>query len=63
MLASPPILGTIRSILCPLCSERNKKPMRRQHEYGEIRAERHLERFWECTACGHKIPADSASIY
>ena len=56
-------LNTTRSILCPLCTERNKMPVRRQHEYGEQRNPGRTERFWKCTACWHKIPADSEAIY
>lgn len=59
----PSVLGSIRAILCPLCTERNKTPMRRQHEYGERRTERQVERFWQCTACWHKIPAENETIY
>jgi Zn ribbon nucleic-acid-binding protein len=59
---NPPIPGTIRSILCPLCTERNKTPMRRQHQYGETRAGGHLERFWECINCGHRIPLGSETV-
>ena len=58
---SPP-LGTIRSLVCPLCTERNKKPTRRRHEYGERRAARQIDRFWECTACRHKTPATDTDL-
>jgi hypothetical protein len=59
-----PALGTLRFLICPVCTERNKLAMRRQHEYRERREHRspqHVERFWECSACGHKIPANGES--
>jgi hypothetical protein len=37
-------------------------PMRRLHGYGEHRTWRHVERFWECCACGHKMPADGEPL-
>jgi uncharacterized protein with PIN domain len=63
MIEKLPDLNTMRSILCPLCTERNRMPTRRQHERGELRSEQHVEHFWKCTACGHKIPAESEVIY
>lgn len=55
-LKRPLKLGEMRELICSLCTERNHKPLRRQHIYGEIRSWRHREAFWECTACRHKIP-------
>jgi hypothetical protein len=56
-----PTLGATRDLICPRCTERNRRPMRRSHIYGERRSWREVERFWECIACGHKIPGNGDS--
>ena len=57
-LKRPLSISTDRAMICPWCTERNRRPMRRKHVSGERRTDRQVERFWECTACGHKIPAN-----
>jgi hypothetical protein len=55
--ASTLVLGTLREFACAWCTNVHSKPQRQQHVYAEYRYHGLLERFWECTACGHQRPA------
>jgi hypothetical protein len=52
-----PALGTVLVRSCSRCSGRNGKTVRRSHTYVEYRTWRQVDRFWECMACGHLVPA------
>ena len=53
-----PTLGTVRVHVCSRCSGRKGRTTRRSHTYVEYRTWRQIDRFWECMACGHLVPAD-----
>jgi hypothetical protein len=53
---SQPVLGTQRDFPCVRCTRSHSRAKVRQHVYSEYRAARHVERFWECSACGHHLP-------
>jgi hypothetical protein len=52
-----PALGAVRARVCSRCSGRNGKTTHRSHTYVEYRTWRQVDRFWECMACGHLVPA------
>jgi hypothetical protein len=44
--------------LCVWCSERQGIPMPRRHGLHERRKWGRITRWWECIACGNRIPID-----
>lgn len=48
--------------VCHFCSAQRGKPTHREYGYRERRGWVIIERWWECTACGHRIPADNEGL-
>jgi DNA-directed RNA polymerase subunit RPC12/RpoP len=56
-LWSPPV-GVSREFQCSWCSGKNERTTYTRHEYREQRSWLTAARWWECSACGHRIPDD-----
>ena len=52
---SRPALGTQRDFPCASCTRSHSRVKVRQHVYSEYRSRQQVERFWECSACGHQL--------
>jgi hypothetical protein len=55
---SKPLTSDVMVKLCAWCSERQPIPLPQKHGLHERRKWGRITRWWECTACGNRIPVD-----